>query len=166
MCIMNAYRMNKKYSVHSDAKSKSYFKNGLIDAILNAVILEERISNSFELSLSIINDDEMKKLNYQYRNKNISTDVLSFREADSENAFPGEESRVYWGDVIISHEAAARQAKERGHSLLRELTFLFVHGILHLLDYDHERSAEEERIMFAKTDRIMDSLIQEETWGI
>lgn len=155
--------MNKKYIVHSDKKTKSYFKDSFIDAILKEVVTEEKISYNFELSLSIIDDSEMRKLNLQYRNKNTSTDVLSFREADSEVLFPGEENEVYWGDVIISYETAARQAKERGHSLLRELAFLFVHGVLHLLDYDHERSKEEEHIMFAKTDKILDSLIIE-TW--
>lgn len=163
MYTMNVYLMSKKHIVYSDKKSKSYFKDSFIDAILKEVVIEEKISYNFELSLSVIDDVQMRKLNLQYRNKNASTDVLSFREADSEVLFPGEENRVYWGDVIISHETAAKQAKERGHSLLRELAYLFVHGVLHLLNYDHERSAEEERIMFAKTDKILDSLIIE-TW--
>lgn len=78
-------------------------------------------------------NQEIHKLNRQYRGKNKPTDVLSFSLADS--VCP-----ALLGDVVISIETAARQAQRRGHSLREELQTLLIHGILHLLGYDHEVS--------------------------
>lgn len=98
--------------------------------------------NKVELSLSLVGDDEIHALNSRYRKKNKPTDVLSF---PSDGALPG--GKRLLGDVVISVETAKRQAKERKISLNDELVTLLIHGILHLLGYDHERSAKEAKIM-------------------
>ncbi|MDH4100076.1 MAG: rRNA maturation RNase YbeY, partial [Nitrospirota bacterium] len=83
-------------------------------------------------------------LNRDYRGKDKTTDVLSFSMHEGE-AIPGEETLL--GDVVISLPVAERQAAEKGHSLEQEVTILLIHGILHLLGYDHERGEEEARKM-------------------
>jgi probable rRNA maturation factor len=95
-----------------------------------------------ELSLVLVGNPEIRKLNAQYRGKNYATDVLSF---------PGEDhlrgpTRLL-GDVVISIDKMLSQAKERGRSPKEEMTTLLIHGIVHLLGYDHERSARDARVM-------------------
>ena len=95
-----------------------------------------------ELSLAMIGNAEMQKLNARYRHKDYPTDVLSFPSAKNLPAEP----RLL-GDVIISVDKAAAQAKERRRTLDQEMATLLIHGIVHLLGYDHERSAKDARIM-------------------
>ncbi len=97
-----------------------------------------------ELSIALVGDREMLPLNRKYRNKRKTTDVLSFLVEDQ--PLPGAKML---GDVVISVEQARRQAKERGKSLKSEMVTLLIHGILHLLGYDHEKSPCQARIMFA-----------------
>jgi rRNA maturation RNase YbeY len=101
-----------------------------------------------ELSVALVDDAEMQRLNRDYRGKDRTTDVLAFALREGEAT--GTQEPGLLGDVVISVPTAARQAAERGHSLEHELTALLVHGILHLLGYDHERSPAEARRMFAK----------------
>jgi len=95
-----------------------------------------------ELSLALVGDSEIRKLNARYRKKDDATDVLSFPAAET---LPGPIPVL--GDVVISVDKARAQAKERGRTLIEELTTLLIHGILHLLGYDHERSARDARVM-------------------
>lgn len=95
-----------------------------------------------ELSLALIGDAEMRKLNARYRRKDYPTDVLSF---PLEEKLPSAERLL--GDVIISVEKARQQATERGRTRDEEMVTLLIHGIVHLLGYDHERSARDARIM-------------------
>jgi rRNA maturation RNase YbeY len=95
-----------------------------------------------ELSLALVGDAEIRKLNAQYRGKDYATDVLSF-PADDEFSAPVH----LLGDVVISLDKTRAQAKERGRSVNEELAILLIHGIVHLLGYDHERSARDARIM-------------------
>jgi probable rRNA maturation factor len=95
-----------------------------------------------ELSLALIGNAEMQKLNARYRHKDYATDVLSFPAAKN---LPTEAPLL--GDVIISVDKAAEQAKEHRHKLDQEIVTLLIHGIVHLLGYDHERSAREARAM-------------------
>ena len=96
-----------------------------------------------ELSILLVSDDEMQRLNAHYRGKDRPTDVLSFAQAEGEGARPA----GVLGDVVISVDTATRQARERGETLGRESERLLIHGILHLLGYDHERSVPEARRM-------------------
>ena len=109
---------------------------------ITASILKALERSQAELSIALVGDKEMRPLNAKYRKKNKTTDVLSF-PADN----PATAKRVLLGDVIISVEQARRQAKERNHSLKREMVILLIHGILHLLGYDHERSLRQAKIM-------------------
>jgi probable rRNA maturation factor len=99
-----------------------------------------------ELSVSLVGDEEMRRLNRDYRGKDRTTDVLSFSLREGEQ---GDVASAL-GDVVISLETAARQARERRSTIAREVDRLLVHGILHLAGYDHEVSAHEERRMKRK----------------
>ena len=95
-----------------------------------------------ELSIALIGDAEMRALNSRYRDKDYATDVLSF---PVEPAIPAEPRLL--GDVVICVGQARRQAKAAGRPFEQEMTVLLIHGVLHLLGYDHERSAKEARRM-------------------
>ena len=102
-----------------------------------------------ELSVALVGDEEIRRLNGRYRSRDEPTDVLSFPVEEPPPAGP----RLI-GDVVISVEKAARQARQRRRSLEDELEVLLIHGILHNLGYDHERSAEDEREMRAMERRV------------
>ena len=95
---------------------------------------------SYEISLMILNDEEIRAYNREYRQKDKPTDVLSFPLSIDFNL-----PHLILGEVLISYETLQRQALEVGHSEREEFYRLLVHGILHLLGYDHEISPEEER---------------------
>jgi probable rRNA maturation factor len=104
-----------------------------------------------ELSLALVMDPEIHALNRQYRGKNKPTDVLSFPLADELQPF-------LLGEVVISVETAARQAQRRGHALREEIQTLLIHGILHLLGYDHEVS-RSEAIRMRRKEREMKAIL-------
>jgi rRNA maturation RNase YbeY len=99
---------------------------------------------SAEVCVSLVSDAEIQALNRQYRHKDRPTDVLAFPVREGER-IPGDEQHL--GDVVISVDTARRQAEEHGRSLEEELATLLIHGLLHLLGYDHERSPAEARKM-------------------
>ena len=107
-----------------------------------------------ELSLVICDDAFIHPLNRDYRGKDRPTDVLSFAQREGDFAFLED---PLLGDVIISLETTRRQAEERGHSLERELQILLVHGILHLLGYDHIED-DDAAVMEAKEKEILRAL--------
>ncbi len=115
----------------------------------------ERISSETELEVVLTNDEEIHKLNLAYRGKDRPTDVLSFSWAEAEETFPGESELL--GEIIISLDTATRQAEEFGHSLERELAYLTVHGMLHLLGYDHEKE-EDKQEMRGEEEHILELL--------
>ncbi len=116
----------------------------LIRRCCNAVLTHENFEGNAEISVTIVDDERIHELNKQYRNIDRSTDVLSF---------PLGENGVYdinhdtgakmLGDIVISIEHAFEQAEKYGHSLEREIGFLTVHSLLHLLGYDHENGGLE-----------------------
>lgn len=104
-------------------------------------------ASSSEVSILLTGDDEIRRLNHQYRSINAPTDVLSFSYQDSLNASPSTPGLVEpLGDIMISVDAAKLQAQNYGHSLQEELNLLVIHGILHLLGYD-DVSESDARIM-------------------
>lgn len=137
----------------------------LIDRLVDAVLKYENCTDDFEVSISFVSNEEIMDLNREYRGIDAVTDVLSFpmlefeenndELEDDEEEYIEEELPL--GDIVISVERADEQAKEYGHSLKRELAFLLVHGMLHLLGYDHEKG-EEETIMFQKQEEILEKL--------
>ena len=105
---------------------------------------EEGLDPDFcEVSFSFVDEEEIRRLNAAYRDKDAVTDVLSFPQYDDLRELDNEEE-ICLGDVVICGRVARCQAEEYGHSYERELLYLFVHSILHLLGYDHME--EEERI--------------------
>lgn len=96
------------------------------------------------LELIFINDREIRKLNFQYRAKNKPTDVLSF--SLPEKQVPEPSAPMLFGQICISLPTAKRQASEHRHSLSQELNILFVHGVLHLLGYDHENDTDFQKM--------------------
>jgi probable rRNA maturation factor len=109
-----------------------------------------------ELSVALVNNKEIRKLNAKYRRKDYATDVLAFPAA---NGLPIDVRML--GDVVISVEKAQEQAKERGRTLNQETVTLLIHGILHLLGHDHERSAKEARIMGGLEKKIYRTLCEQ-----
>ncbi|MDT7911136.1 MAG: rRNA maturation RNase YbeY [Thermocrinis sp.] len=95
-----------------------------------------------ELSIALVSDAQIKRLNKLYRNKDKPTDVLSFPIGEKV------EDWLILGDIVISVDTAKRQAQELGHSLEEEIKRLLVHGLVHLLGYDHELGGEEEKKFF------------------
>lgn len=118
------------------------------DAVLAAFGLPDA-----EVSILMCDDAVIHPLNRDYRGKDRPTDVLAF--AQREGGFTADQGIL--GDVVISVETAARQAEERGHSVAREVRILLVHGICHLLGYDHERDDDAE-VMEAKEREILAGL--------
>ena len=111
---------------------------------LQAVAKLHRLSAETEVSVSLVNDEVIHVLNKDYRGIDRPTDVLSFAldEADEPLEIGGPETHLL-GDIIISAETAARQGEEYGHGLNRELVYLGVHSLLHLLGYDHMNKADK-----------------------
>jgi probable rRNA maturation factor len=105
-----------------------------------------------ELSVLLVGDAEMHQLNHTYRSVDRPTDVLAFALREGEDA---ELHPQVLGDVVISLDTAARQAARRSAPLADEVRTLLVHGILHLLGYDHERSPAEARRMFRKQRQLL-----------
>ena len=130
----------------------------LINKCIEETLKTENFTNNVEISLSIVDNEEIKSLNSIHRNIDKETDVLSFPMLDEFNNIENNLLHpILLGDIIISIDKAMTQAKDYGHSLERELCFLTVHSMLHLLGYDH-MDKDEEKIMFDKQDIILNNL--------
>jgi rRNA maturation RNase YbeY len=116
-------------------------------------ILEAVGEPQSELSLELVGDGRMRRLNRLYRRKDRTTDVLAFPMRESDNPCP-----MLLGDVAISVPTALRQAREAGRSPNDELAALLVHGVLHLCGYDHERSAKEAARMHRREREILQAI--------
>jgi probable rRNA maturation factor len=127
--------------------------------IARGVLKDERVGPPYEVSLVFVDSQTVQRLNRDYRGVNQPTDVLAFymragQEAD--NPFPLPPDGVTrLGEVIISYPQAAAQAAEQGHSTAKELALLIIHGILHLLGYDHEKPQDEIK-MRAREKELLD----------
>lgn len=123
----------------------------LLHEVLQFAATREDVSDTAELSINIVNNDEIQALNKQYRQKDQPTDVLSFPLHDFE-AIEG--MPIILGDIIISFDKVIQQAEQYNHSVERELCFLAVHGLLHLLGYTHDTESDE-KAMFSKQEAIL-----------
>lgn len=136
-----------------------------LTACMEQTLAFETFDKDAEVSLTFTDNSGIKERNQIARGIDKPTDVLSFPmldyEADGTLEICDEdlsEGAVVLGDILISMERAVSQSEEYGHSLKRELCFLTVHSMLHLLGYDHERSQKEEALMFEKQDEILNQL--------
>lgn len=109
--------------------------------------------STFIIDVNVVDDEEIKELNHQYRGKNTSTDVLSFSQLEGESTIAAGE-QILLGDIIISLPTALKQAAEEGHPLPEEMAFLTVHAILHLLGYDH-KTAKDKKLMWEQQNIFM-----------
>ncbi len=140
--------------INKEVKSREITKK-FLDLSVEKILQELNLKN-VEVSITLTDDKTIREINKQWRGKDKPTDVLSF---------PQEETIGYkyklLGDVIISLPYAKKQAEDIGFTLKEEIIRLLIHGILHLLGYDHERSKEDEKIMFDLQDKIFEKVIYE-----
>lgn len=139
-----------------DKYNEEYFFN-LSQVIFNHL----KLNNYFIFDITIVTLDEIHRINKEYRNIDRPTDVISFAfedEVEGENKIIRNDNLPRTlGEIFICYEKCQMQSEEYGHSLDREMAFLFTHGLLHLLGYDH-MNEEDEKIMFKIQDEIMDLL--------
>ncbi len=131
----------------------------LIRKACNATLKFEELEGDFEVDVTLVNDEMIKEINREHRNIDEATDVLSFplgenREFDIN---PETEAKML-GDIVISVDHAIHQAELYGHGLEREIAFLTVHSMLHLLGYDHVNGGLEQTIMREKEEFILEAL--------
>lgn len=130
-----------------------------------ATLYYEKFDADTELSVMFCTNDTIRKMNKEHREKDSATDVLSFpmyTREEIEAVIP-EEDTVVLGDVVLSLERAREQAYELGHGFLREVAFLTIHSVLHLLGYDHELSEEEDARQCARQKEILEAMELDET---
>lgn len=124
-----------------------------IEEVSKTILMDELASKDYEISISFVDNEEIRALNREYRSIDKVTDVLSF-PMDQDFDIPG---IVLLGDIIISLERAKEQAKEFSHSFEREIFYLLVHSLYHLLGYDHIEE-QDEREMREKEKSMMKKL--------
>ena len=142
---MNQYEINDNYG---------YQNYEYLDEVITKVFEHENVHNAI-CSIIFVDNEEIHQINKERRGVDRATDVISFALEDSPDDF--DEFRIL-GDIFISIPKMQEQAKEYGHSEKIELSFLVVHGLLHLLGYDHMKSKKDEEIMFSLQDEILESL--------
>lgn len=144
----------------------NFFCRKLVKKIYNvAMFVTKNYSVDAIIELSFVSAEEIRKCNLQYRNVDKVTDVLSFpllniKYPEKLEDYKSEcepDGTLRLGDIIICKEKAKAQAKEYGHSYKRELSFLALHGLLHLLGYDHIET-EDEKVMNETCEKILQSL--------
>ena len=123
-----------------------------VKSVLQHAVVKEKLENVI-FNVIIVDNDYIHELNKNYRNIDRETDVITFALEDEKDMVAPAGERVL-GDIYISIDKAISQAEGYGHSLLRELSFLAVHGFYHLLGYDH-MTEEDEKIMFSKQEEVL-----------
>ncbi len=147
-----------KITVKIDADYKKLVYPVWLRAVALLVLNAEKTDKNSEMGLTITGDEQMHRLNREYLDEDRTTDVLSFPMNEPLNDKPvfvnAPDGKVHLGDVIISYPQAAKQAREHYHAMEREIAILTIHGILHLLGYDHD-IPERERIMHEREFEIL-----------
>ena len=142
--------MLEEIEVFVDEEFRGVMDEGWVKKIVRQVLKAEGVASPFEVSLVFTNSETVRQLNRDYRGVDEPTDVLAFSmlpQKGPDSSFPlPPDGFTRLGEVIISFPQAAEQAKEQGHSPERELALLVIHGILHLLGYDHEEPEEESKM--------------------
>ena len=151
--------MNKVKVIISDEQKEITVPRGirmLIRRCCNAVLQAEKFGSDAEVSVSFVDNERIHELNAQYRNVDRETDVLSFPMGENgEYDTNMDTGAKILGDIVISVPKAMEQAKAYNHSLQREIGFLTVHSMLHLLGYDHENGGIEQVHMREKEEEVL-----------
>lgn len=126
---------------------------GMMEHVGMLALTKAGTLDNYEISVLITDNEGMKKLNRQYRKKDMETDVLSFplfeeNDDSEEPIFFNETEEIVLGDIVISAEKAKEQSEDFGHSFNREISYLLVHGILHLLGFNHNNDNEKLNMRF------------------
>ncbi|MEE0264531.1 MAG: rRNA maturation RNase YbeY [Acutalibacteraceae bacterium] len=153
--------MDKIRVIITNSQKKVKIPTGLrmlVRRCCHAVLQLENFKGIAEISVTFVDNEEIHKLNLQYREKDMPTDVLSFvmSENGAYDIDPKTGAQIL-GDVVISMEKAVEQAERYGHSLQREVGYLTAHSVLHLLGYDHMENMERIR-MREKEEKVMSQL--------
>jgi probable rRNA maturation factor len=138
--------MEHEIGVRIDGRFRNAVDGEWLRGVAGRVLAAEDVAR-VEVGIVVTGDAAIRELNRRFRDEDAPTDVLSFALNEGKDEFPlppGETTRL--GEVIISLPTARRQAKQAGHSLEREMALLLVHGLLHLLGYDHAVEAEKRRM--------------------
>ncbi|MFU8796687.1 MAG: rRNA maturation RNase YbeY [Dehalococcoidia bacterium] len=154
--------MQEEVAISVDDEFREMVDEERIRKLVQSVLKAEGVAPPYEVGVVFTDSDTVRELNRDYRGLDEPTDVLAFhmlpREGDDQ-VFPHPPDGVARpGEVVISCPTAEEQAREQGHSMERELTVLVIHGVLHLLGYDHE-DPEEEAVMRAKEKQHLDSCL-------
>ena len=140
--------------VNNGPKSFDEYEEVFVE-LMNKTFTHLKVKENYLVDVSIVNNEEIHKINRDYRNVDRPTDVISFAFLDDKDEILNlVDVPRSLGQIIISYQKAESQALEYGHSLRREMSFLFVHGLLHLLGYDH-MSPEDEEKMFKIQNEIL-----------
>ncbi len=123
-----------------------------------AALEHEGVKNA-QATVVVTDDERVRELNRIYRGVDEPTDVLSFQTSGGEDFVAAPEAEAYLGDVIIAYPFTAAQAREAGRPIEHDLLLMVVHGILHLLGYDHAEP-EEKEVMWSKQDAILEELVK------
>ena len=142
--------MKEQIGIHVEEEFLVVVDEGWARRIAQTVLKAEGVAPPYEVSLVFTDSETVKQLNRDYRGVDEPTDVLAFhmlpqKEVDDSFALPPD-GVTRLGEVIISYPQAVAQAKKQGHSPERELALLIIHGILHLLGYDHEEPEEQSKM--------------------
>lgn len=147
-------------TTYIDDEQTSFEIRATMRAVVRKAIFNTLVYEGFDLdaevSVSFVDNDRIKELNFQYRGKDSVTDVLSFPLYEDFSEIECPNGSVAIGDIVISLEQAGKQGYELFHSIYHEVAFLCVHSTLHLLGYDHETSAEDEADMIRRQKEIME----------
>ena len=157
---MNNFRLFISFSQTKKFPECDYEMKSLIRRAILATLDYEGFEYDTEVSVTFCDNEYIKVLNNEYRNKDSATDVLSFPmyDIDELESETNPDGSVSLGDIVISLERAAEQANELGHSLKREVAFLVIHSTLHLLGYDHELSKDDEEAQCLAPREIVETL--------
>ncbi len=152
--------MEIEMSYQNDTELKE-FEETYFENVAKVIIQHLNLDGYFIFEVNLVDIETIHRINKEYRSIDRPTDVISFAFEDD---FDGERKIVLTndlprdlGEIFICSDVCIRQAEEYNHSLKREMTFLFTHGLLHLLGYDHMK-IEDEKIMFKLQDEIMEKL--------
>ena len=144
---------------NQEKETISYSLKMLIRRSVEATLAYEEIDDDCEVSVTFVDNEEIREINRKFRNIDRATDVLSFPLFDEDGMDAHvEELDCMLGDIVLSLERAREQAAEFGHSFEREVAFLTVHSVLHLLGYDHELSDEDDADMRRRQTEIVEKM--------
>lgn len=131
--------------------------NDIIENVITEVLASENFTADADVSVSLVDNEEIRDLNRVYRGIDSPTDVLSFSMMEGEDSLQISDMPMMLGDIVISLEKALEQSRDYGHSFEREVGYLVAHGMLHLLGYDHQTD-EDRETMRLKEESVLEKL--------